>query len=225
MLWFRKLQKCAGPQQRDWTEPTSQLLPTPPLRPWRVVWMEDNRYQFPLGSPDTLVPSPHQKLASRSELRGHGRQQRAAVSPRGVEVAGGREWGKHQPQEEPGIASSVGSRPAAPGSRPLSSPRTLPRPPGLSNRGGHTGLHLQAQGSGEEIFRVSLAEGIKYRTGRHSCQAEAGGAVNRTVLFAVTMPLGSLMCMCQGFWADSLTLVVTSELRDCLHFTCEESGV
>lgn len=37
--------------------------------------------------------------------------------------------------------------------------------------------------------------------------------MNRMVLFAVTKPLGSLMCMCPGFWADSLTLVVTSELR------------
>lgn len=186
--------------------------------------MEDNRYQFPLGSSETLVPPLHQKPASRSELGGRGGQQRAAVCPRGVEVAGGRERGKHQPQES-GIASRVGSRPAPPGSRPPSSPRTLPRPPDLSDRGGHTGLHLQAQGSGEEIFRASLAEGIKYRTGRHSCQAEAGGAVNRTVLFAVTKPLGSLMYMCQGVWADSLTLVVTSELCDCLHFTCEECGV
>lgn len=48
----------------------------------------------------------------------------------GVEVAGGGEGGKHQPQE-PGIAPSVGSGLALPGTRPLSSPRTLLRQPGL----------------------------------------------------------------------------------------------
>lgn len=130
-----------GPQQREWVEPTSQLLlisppPSSELPGWRI------RYQFHLGSPDTLVqPLP---LASRSQLGGHSSQQRAAVCRVGEKVTGGGEGGKHQPQE-PGIAPSVGSSPALPGSRPLRSPRALLRP-GLSNRGGHTGLRLQAQG-------------------------------------------------------------------------------
>lgn len=91
----------------------------------------DGGQQMPLESPDTLVPPLHQKLASGSELGGNGSQQRAAVCPQRAEVTGGREQGKHQLQE-PGIASSVGSGSAPPGS-PLSSLRMLPRPPGLSN--------------------------------------------------------------------------------------------
>lgn len=47
-----------------------------------------------------------------------------------------------------------------------------------------------------------LLVGIIYRTGRHSCQAEAGGAGDRTVPFAVTKLQGSLLCMCQAFGAD-----------------------
>lgn len=100
----------------------------------------------------------------------------------GVQVVGGGD--REQPQE-PGIVPSVGSS-LPTGSRPLGSPKVPPRPPGLSHQDGHRGLCLQAQGSGKEIFRASFARGIKFRTGRHSCQAEAGGAVNRTVLFAVT---------------------------------------
>lgn len=127
----------------------------------------------------------------------------------GVEVAGGREGGKHQPQE-PGIAPSVGSSLALPGARPLSSPRTLlTRPEQLR---GTQASACRPRGSDKEIsVRASFAGGIKYRTGRHSCQAEAGGAVNRTVLFALTKLPGSLIRMWQ---ADSLTLTVTSELRD-----------
>lgn len=66
----------------------------------------------------------------------------------------------------------------------------------------------RAQGSGKEIaFRAgpcpaSSAGRIIYRTGRHSCQAEAGGAGDRTVPFAVTKLQGSLLCMCQAFGAD-----------------------
>lgn len=137
---------CGDPQQREWAEPTSQLLLTDPLSSelgelsgWRLT-----RYQFYLGNPTPVSnPNPTQMLAPRSQFGGHSSQQRAAVCRVAVEVAGGREGGKHQPQE-PGIAPSVGSSHALPGARPLSSPRTLLRRPGLSNRGGHTGLCLQA---------------------------------------------------------------------------------
>lgn len=67
---------------------------------------------------------------------------------------------------------------------------------------------LQAQGSGKEMSfgagpgSASSAGGIIYRTGRHSCQAEAGGAGNRTVPFAVTKRQGSLLGVCQAFGAD-----------------------
>lgn len=62
-----------------------------------------------------------------------------------------------------------------------------------------------------DVFRgwarpASSAGRIIYRTGRHSCQAEAGGAGNRTVPFAVTKRQGSLLCVCQAFGGRPLTL-------------------
>lgn len=53
---------CGDPQQREWAEPTSQLLLIEPLSSelgelsgWRLT-----RYQFYLGNPNTRVqPRPH----------------------------------------------------------------------------------------------------------------------------------------------------------------------
>lgn len=87
VLLSRKPRSVLGPQEREWVEPTTQLLLiSPPPSSELPGWI---RYQFHLGSPDTLVqPLP---LASRSQLGGHSSQQRAAVCRVGEEVTGG--WG------------------------------------------------------------------------------------------------------------------------------------
>lgn len=98
----------------------------------------------------------------------------------------------------------MGSGPAPPGSQDVAKAARPTQP-----RWAHSPLPA-AQGSGKEIsFRASCAAGIKYRTGRHSCQAEAGGAVNRTMLCG---DVAERACdaRARGFWADSLTF----ELHD-----------
>lgn len=97
---------------------------------------------------------------------------------------------EHQPGE-PRIAPGVGLG-AAPTNSTTGLGRSSAKAAGLTQPRWVHKACLQAQGSDKEISwragpcPASSAGRIIYRTGRHSCQAEAGGAGNRTVPFAVT---------------------------------------
>lgn len=129
---------------------------------------------------------------------------------------GGSHWGwdEHQPRE-PRIAPGVGLS-AAPTNSTTGLSHSTAKAAGLTQPRWVHKACLQAQGSDKEISLragpcpASSAGRIIYRTGRHSCQAEAGGAGNRTVPFAVTKLQGSLLCMCQAFGGRSPTLIELS---------------
>lgn len=117
------------------THPLAPALPSP----LRAVWAEDGRHQFYLGSPHTLAHplagagnpglDPEDPVVSRGlqcarwEGKSLGVRRGVSISPRSLEIAPG-----------------VGSSPAPPGSQ------MLPKPPGLSNGGGHIALCLQPRG-------------------------------------------------------------------------------
>lgn len=173
--------------------------------------------QFYLGSPNTPGPPRPRTWQSRSGFGGSSSQQRAAVCQLGVKVIGGEELAS-----APGAWNSTwcGLQPCPPGSQDVAK---AARPKQL--RWAYSPLPV-AQGSGKEIsFRASFAGGIKYRTGRHSCQAEAGGAVNRTMLFVVRELQESLLCMCQGLLGRLFDPHGDLRVARLCRFTCEESEV